>query len=373
MASLLGTFILVTVGTSLLSHLRRDLGIPGLPSHQQALAHLRKADPTRSSCGAEINSLEPLLKGLRLYSGTTTGPFELAFLVSDTEDGYWMGKLLQTYYGSARGISAVSSVVVEGLSDHDHNKFARTGLRNLVRQSSKLLAQAKEKGLFRVINATGGFKAQISFAGLIGQTLGVPVVYQFESFPACVEMPPMPVSFDRQIWLTHFDLFTRLSEAGTMTEEEFTFCEVDPVIRDLLDWEQEDGTRLCALSPMLELMHQGFLSRPVMGVQEPPSSNRAPEEMLCFNEAEMPHAPRGTRAFALAMARKFPWIVEIRNVAFLNSQRTHPLPRQGDVSEHQVCFSDKDKGIRLRVRSTCRNDRQRDFAEQKLAEFCSHG
>ncbi len=366
-----GSFLLVTVGTSLLTHLKRELATSGLPAIQKAIAFMRKHEPTNILLGAEINSTAHLIDGMKLRQGEPASPFELRFMVSDTEEGAWMGKVLVSYYGKVPGVEQVRWTTVEGLSAKDPKRFERVGLLNLVRESCKALKQAEKRGQFRVINATGGFKAQISFAGLIGQTLNVPVIYQFESFPVCIEMPPMPVDFDRVIWLVNYDLFMKLSQAGAMTERDFDFVTVDPVIRDLLEVIDEDGERLYSLSAILELMHQGFLARRHRGMSEPPPSDAATGKKTRFNADEMSHSPKGTEEFARSLAGKFPWINSIRNVEFLNTSRTHLLPRTGNVSEYCVCFSDGDKGVRLRVTTTCQNEEHRDFVEQKLAEFCA--
>lgn len=154
MSSRQGTFILATAGTSLLNHLRKELGIKGFPSQQEALSLLRKVGPTSAAAGAEINSIEHLIKGPLLSSVETIPHIEVVFLVSDTEDGRWTGTLLEAYYRSVRGLKKVSVHVVEGLVPDDPQKFSRTGLPNLVLQSSKLLSQAEKQGFSRVINAT---------------------------------------------------------------------------------------------------------------------------------------------------------------------------------------------------------------------------
>ncbi|RDE23748.1 hypothetical protein DV713_15980 [Parageobacillus thermoglucosidasius] len=68
-----------------------------------------------------------------------------------------------------------------------------------------------------VINATGGYKAQISFAGLIGQVLKIPVYYLFEGFASVISLPEMPVFFDYKIWLKRFQLFRDLYQLGVIS------------------------------------------------------------------------------------------------------------------------------------------------------------
>jgi putative CRISPR-associated protein (TIGR02619 family) len=370
MSNLNGTFILSTVGTSLLAHARKELSVTGLPSRQQVLAMIRKAGPADRSAGAEINSCEQLLNGLRLRNAETRPPFTLSFLVSETEDGRWTGEFLESYYKSVRGLQDVDWRVVEGLCPDDPDRFARVGLRSLVRMSADLLRQVERRQYLRIINATGGFKAQISFAGLIGQTLGVPVIYQFETFAQCIEMPPMPVDFDRWMWLTNYDAFMKLAEAGALADSEFPFQELDPVIRDLLDSVEDSGARLYSLSPILELMHHGFLIRRPRSIAEPAPMGGSPADKISLVKSEIPHDPKGTEKFVRALVNKFPWIVEIKNhTPRMNTARTHLLPSKGDLATQSVCFSDGEKGVRLSVRTTSEHEGHVEYVTEKLAEF----
>ncbi len=75
-------------------------------------------------------------------------------------------------------------------------------------------------------NTTGGYKAQIAIAVLIGQTLGVSAYYKHEKFPQIVAIPPMPVSFD-------YDL---LGHAGVLSSLEQN---------DILELEEENIDRSC--------------------------------------------------------------------------------------------------------------------------------
>ncbi|MBD3398080.1 putative CRISPR-associated protein [Candidatus Micrarchaeota archaeon] len=365
-----GTFILVTVGTSALGNVRRALNTNDLPSIQEALEVLKRVGPEDRTCGAEVNSNRRLLEGMRLSCGETLQPYELMFLVSETDEGRWTGDLLKAYYNGLRGVDKADWKEIEGLSPVNAGRFARLGLRNLVRESSALLRNAEGKGFFRVINATGGFKAQISFAGLIGQTLGVPVIYQFEKFDDCVEMPPMPVDFDREIWLMHYDLFMRLSEKGALLEKDYPFDELDPVIRELLDVVEEGADRLYSLSPILELMHQGFLSRRPRQISKPSAYEAPLSEKVKLVKSEEAHDPVGTRKIAEMMVRKFDWIKEIKNhTPRMNSARSHLLPRRGEIDRHWICYSDGVKGVRLSIKTSCEHDGHYEYVSERLAEF----
>ena len=51
------------------------------------------------------------------------------------------------------------------------------------------------------INATGGYKAPIAVAVLLGQALGVPVYYKHELFSEIIAFPPLPVALDFEVWM----------------------------------------------------------------------------------------------------------------------------------------------------------------------------
>jgi len=95
--------------------------------------------------------------------------------------------------------------VLTGLTDASHERFRREGLRHLVTATAKIARQWGPEHV--VINATGGYKAWISFAGLIGQALDIPVCYLFERFSEVITLPPQPVSLDLAFWLEHSSRF----------------------------------------------------------------------------------------------------------------------------------------------------------------------
>lgn len=364
------SYILCTVGTSMLGNLRRELGLApdALPAEQAALAFLRGRDGHERACGAEINSLTGMLDGQRLSAGTVERPAELHLLVSDTAEGAWIGRVLEAYWRKAPGVEAVGCTRLDGLDDADPAMFAHRGLRSLVREACALLADAlrREPSVLRVINATGGYKAQISFAGLIGQTLKVPVVYQFERFPGCIELPPLPVDFDRSLWVEHFATFERLSESGLMEWSEVRRADLPPKIAGLLDRETIDGVECVALSPILELMHQGFVLQPPVITEALADSGLDTPAKLHINRAEMSHAPRGSAGTVERLAA-VAWVTHVENLRFVNTARSFvKLSESMPLNEFRVVHSDGDKGLELRVLTTCATPGQREWCADEL-------
>jgi CRISPR/Cas system-associated protein Csm6 len=100
----------------------------------------------------------------------------------------------------------VQTEVIQGLSDASPHVFRTEGLRNLVRSIAGVVR--RHGAQVTLINATGGYKAQISFAGMIGQTLEIPVCYLFEGFSDVITLPPQPIALDLRFWLNNAYPFT---------------------------------------------------------------------------------------------------------------------------------------------------------------------
>ncbi len=253
--------LLCTVGTSLLGNITRcdnaDLkkNLTARNAKGLALALLRLA-PNDRTCGAEINSVAAIVDK-RLLSDSQT----ITLLVSDTDDGRFVGEILKLYYTDQKNpfvFSEASVNVVEGLEDGRVHRFRTEGLRNLVR----LMAQAvrKHDAAQVMINATGGYKAQISFAGMIGQALDIPVAYLFERFSEIIVLPPQPISLSMDLWLEQADIFLEYEQDDTVSVEQVDGL---PAARDerlttLFEVVKDEGSWLVSLSPMGQLFHETF-------------------------------------------------------------------------------------------------------------------
>ena len=283
-----------------------------------------------------------------------------------------MGKFLEAYYCDKALLAEAK--LVGGLTHYDPKKFSRTGLRNLVLELSKIVCDrinTDEAKKYCAINATGGYKAQIAFAAVVGQTLNLPVYYLFEEFNDIIKLEPLPIDFDRDLWITHYGLFSKLSKEEAILENEIDFKEVDSRVRDLLDKTDIDGKYYFAMSPILELMHQGFLMRWPQNVKLASSSIPLGERVQ-LKPSEMPHAPKGTKEFAEKLA-KLEFIKKISSIKFVNALQTHVLSRRDtkEPGEIQVQYADQNKGIILALKTTAKNDEEFDLARECVAKDIS--
>jgi putative CRISPR-associated protein (TIGR02619 family) len=245
--------LLNTVGTSILSHWKDESQELSDASHRRIVAGIARLPRADRRLGAELNSIVSIAEQEEIAPGD-----RLYFLVSDTREGRFVGRVLNEVAGTW-GYRTANVEVIKNLQSSDPQAFER-GLRDLVRTISALYRARTSESEQVLLNATGGYKAQISFAGLIGQVFGIPVFYQFEAFPRAIKLPPLPVSFDLNDWLAYRHVFDAL-EGGNGSDllkvNDSRLKELPQRLRVLLDPSQG----FVALNAMGELYHQGFKDR----------------------------------------------------------------------------------------------------------------
>ncbi len=257
--------IVCTVGTSLISNLNNLNNEDSKATSDQSYARLfeaySKRDPVHLGkelksldyfdiiCGAEINSLNSIKCQCSLMSDRT----KLFFLCSDTEDGKFVAETLRAWYDGHSEI-----IRVEKLQDENPREFRTKGLRNLAKEMCGVLL--KNRYMKCGINATGGYKAQIAIATLVGQALGVPVYYKHERFDEIIEVPPMPVSLDYEYWMQISGLLFDLSKTSDFVREQEYAEELngDERIESMIDRVPIDDHIFIELSPVGQIFYETF-------------------------------------------------------------------------------------------------------------------
>ena len=261
--------LICTVGTSLFeSNLNRlSERSEGRPSNWRAMREaflgkrwktlareLVEVDPSERICGAEINSVEEVRRK------ALEGMESIFFLVSDTEHGRDTGMVLQEYFRlrSDLALRNVVYCVVERLQDARPKDFKVHGLRNLVRRAGECIQRAGGPEHV-LIDATGGYKAQIAIAVLIGQALNIPVTYKHERFSEVIAFPPLPISFDYGILARNAELLTDFERGDALSSGEVG--PLDEKLRVLLTEVSGNGELLYELSPIGQIYLTGFRIR----------------------------------------------------------------------------------------------------------------
>jgi len=179
------TNLLCTVGTSLLGHIKKNEHWYSLYKKErirELARELLDESPDSLVCGAEINSIHEICSRKKI-------PLQnIILLASDTSDGKSVSKLIKTYFdcNEELNITNIEVSTVAGLQDERPKDFKIQGLRNLVRAIGEYVQ--RHGGSQRVaIDATGGYKAQIAIAVLMGQALDIPVFYKHERFSEIID------------------------------------------------------------------------------------------------------------------------------------------------------------------------------------------
>jgi len=344
--------LLITVGTSLLNNLKySEFGAKptdkDLPAVQKFLSI--QDSPLARICGAELNSTFQLLAQRRVQADCT-----LHFCVSDTEDGLLMGAILKQYCQSAG--YRVMTHTIEGLQDQDPQRFGNEGLRNLVRICGKVIQEAG--GPEQVaLNATGGYKAQIAIAALIGAALQIPVYYKHELFDSVIAFPPMPIAIDEQLLSKHLNYLLQLEEPGSSLD----YVPEDEALLNLLDMITEDGQSLCSLSPLGQICLTSFLQRhpPDKTLPRPATSEEHKATRLRDD-----HYPKGFAEFVEKIAKECPYVTQCVSLDYAGQASIRHARFYTRLNDAEVIvgeYQDKDDfGARFQIKTTAATARERD-------------
>lgn len=233
----MSTVILTTVGTSLLLNARRESRV----TDAEILEYLSN-DPKNAS--AETNSL----------LGIWQPGDEVVLLHSDTEEGVRAAELVQQYW-QRKG--ACSLVRIAGLA-YEEKGFVDFGLKHFVQTLAAEIRKAARAQKEVVINATGGFKAEIAYATALGLIFKVPVCYIHERFREVVTLPPSPFGWDSGILLQNeafFDWVDAELRPKAEVESRVKALVYEPEVRLLLE-DTPDGYTM--LSPLGQAYLEAF-------------------------------------------------------------------------------------------------------------------
>ncbi|WGS65166.1 putative CRISPR-associated protein [Marinitoga aeolica] len=242
--------LISTVGASLLGNLRvddklRELFEKGkVDELSDYLLNLNEDPESYRGFGAEINSIVSIIK-----KGYINERKYLYFLISDTLDGKKIGRILKKYFEKSEyKFEHVEVKVNERLDDSKPYDFKIYGLKNLIKNMAGIIRQ--HYGSI-IINATGGYKAQIAFALALGQGLKVPVYYRFERFPEVIELEPLPLNLDSSLYFLCRELFEDLQDdIKPYIDFESMYKSLSREARIFFDITKIDNEKYISISPM---------------------------------------------------------------------------------------------------------------------------
>lgn len=327
---------------------------------------LTRIPPHHRLCGAEINSIEAMVRKGFLGEDRV----RLILLVSDTEDGRTMGRVLEAYFRDKQSpvhFQEVITRVVAGLQDAEPLWFRREGLGNLVRALGEELRKWGAPSM--AVNATGGYKAQIALAVAFGQAARCPVYYKHEKFDQVIRFPQVPFTLDLGLVDDLAELWADLAEPDAVVAYDRVQKELGEgsprmeAMEPLLEVEVVDAERVAALSALGLVYWEAYFSQNPNKMVEPP---KATHRVGCrFPEH---HYPKGFSDYVRKVYDAFPqWITGC-----------HSLPYSGQAALEHGRFLERDRtifgeyvdaerfGARFKVLTTARNALHRRFVVYQL-------
>lgn len=121
------------------------------------------------------------------------------------------------------------------------SRFKLRGLRALVATLAERIERELRQGVEVAINATGGFKAEIAYATLVGLLFDVPVYYIHEQFNELIEMPPVPVAWDYGVLAKWEDFFEWIDAEPRSTADVDRYRPAPPQEVRVLLMDDADG------------------------------------------------------------------------------------------------------------------------------------
>jgi putative CRISPR-associated protein (TIGR02619 family) len=143
----------------------------------------------RDKLSAEIHSLVQI--GLSARD-------RVILLASETDDGYACALALKGYLEAYWPGLIVEVDRVPGVQVTDAGAFRRTGTVEFCKKCIKAINDYGAENV--ILNPTGGFKALVPYTVLVGMMKRVPCHYIFEQSNVLLELPPLPVEFQRRLF-----------------------------------------------------------------------------------------------------------------------------------------------------------------------------
>lgn len=166
---------------------------------------------------------------------------QIVLFASETLDGQACALAVANYL-EQQGYQAKVEVII-GLQTNDARKFNRIGVVEFIKKTLHYIDTTGAD--YCVLNPTGGFKALVPYAVLLGMIRKIECRYIFEFSKSLIELPPLPLDFDRsrlEAIKIVLELIERKSSISTSEFEQLVVWEQRNLFRILFEKEGDDIT-----------------------------------------------------------------------------------------------------------------------------------
>lgn len=216
--------VICTIGTSIANgcELQREYFKPGYAweadtkeFEQQISKRVAEFKQDVNRISAEINSLERL--GLTPASKVILLATDNAASKACANE---LKKFITQYFGLAN--QNVEIERIEDLQVHDVKALKEQGFRELVTTVLSYLTDDDLNYRYEVVlNPTGGYKGVMPFLTVLGMLYGKRSIYIFEHAEQLISLPPLPFSFDIEIYNRVVPALKRIDEQTAISEQEY--------------------------------------------------------------------------------------------------------------------------------------------------------
>ncbi|AIE73559.1 MULTISPECIES: putative CRISPR-associated protein [unclassified Synechocystis] len=348
--------LITTTGTSLLTNAAKQYGKNKAEITDNELRHYFEIAGSEAA-SAETNSLLKIVEPNDFVS----------LLHTATPDGSRCAQQIKNYLQS-NGWNNVSLRQLE--LEENESQFERHGLRNLVNTLIDEITTGQREGKDVMINATGGFKAQIAYTTMVGTIFQIPVKYIYQNFQKPVTFPPLPITWNLGLLIQYDHFFTWIDEEPRSMQLVWQRLQsIQPsdriAIEQLLLFPNEnDNSNEIFLSAAGDILWQRVQQQRQIPVGEPPPSDIPTVDKISNSLTRVRHHyPRGTREFAETVA-SLSAVEEIIGGHFENTTNRR-IKNVFDDGTIRVLWADNEKATNLTIRTTARGQAQTlQFAER---------
>jgi hypothetical protein len=216
------------------------------------------------------------------------------------------------------------------------------------------------------IAATGGFKAEIAIANLVGALLGAPVYYIYEQFNQLIKLEPIPIIL-APAWLREGAgkalLHKLASEGDCLSRQEVeSLLKADGRLEMLLESVEEDGTEIVCANVLGEFAAQVLETPPI---DWPPACDTLPEHKVKL-EGAAHHRPRGWEGIVSRLARSR--LVRLIHYDSTAGRQPGIRPVKDNATDLHVVIAGENALLGLRVETTAESAEQRRLVLDHLRQ-----
>lgn len=346
--------IITTTGTSLLGQATRLLSKKPDEITEADLAHVFEQTTIEKAC-AETNSLSKIAdskdKIILLHTHTTEGKLCAQAVANKLAKDDWNDVELQQ-------IELVD----------DEAQFERKGLRELVNTLIERITKAQRDKQEVIINATGGYKAQIAYTTMVGTIFQVPVKYIHQNFARPITFPALPVTWNTDLLLQYQDFFSWIDSEPRQNEEveqRIGYLPDKDAISSLLLSPDEEG--YVFLSAAGDVLWGKFRQEKEQAkfAEDPPASeiDNPMDKVHSSLQGVKHHYPKDSLKFAEKVAQ-IPAVESVIGGRFEHTvlKRIKSIGEDGII---RLLWADNDKAANIIVHTTAKGKAQ----TQKVADL----